>query len=450
MVMKIDLTSNSIKLPFCLLRLLLPKLDSLTDKEWCDSPLTRVVFHKSAKLSSNLSDRQKPEKQLRYYTAARINRGLKKIAEDYILSLNDAIDIFVNSFPAEPDAFFLKQIKAICNIHVVNCCEDNLIEDCETKKFNDYLDRLKNGTLQSREINIYLSSLLNYGDSWTAELFAKEYLTITPSIDLRLADVLGMPFCLQGDTGMAELLWRRWTSISPLDDARASYSLSMLYARHHYRALRDDAKAKEYLEHGWNILNGLENTKQVQYEKVFNRNGIALLYYRNKQENEAIKVESDGIQILEELGFHGELHQTVLISNLARVYESRGDFELAEVNFRRAIGLDPNFAEFHQDLASFLVDRGRIEEALKECITAIELDPGLLNAYRLAGYILLEQKDYLQARKYYEKAFLLNNPESAIDAMRASYYAEDYTWIIKHNNIFEVADSEPRIKLKLI
>lgn len=439
--MKIDLRNYDISLPFSLLRNVLPELDSLARKKWCDSPLTRVIFHKTANDSYNLSDKQDPNKQLRYYTSARIQRSLNKVAEDYVSSLNDKIDIFINSFPAEPDMDFLKHIDSICNIHITRSNVECLIEDLETKKFNNYLCALRKGVLQSKEIGKYLSLLLNYGDSWTAELFVKEYLKITSSVDSQLLDLLGMPFCLQGDTGMAELLWKRWSSLSPLDDARASYSLAMLYARHHYKSLRDDTRAREYLDHGWDILNSIDDTEQVKYEKVFNRNGIALIYYRNDEEDKAIEVESNGIKILEELGFHGDLHQTVLISNLARVYESDGNFELAEKNFRLAIELDPNFAEFHQDLAAFLIDRGRITEAFEECNTAIRLDPGLVNAYRLAGYILFVQEDYLRARGYYEKAFLLNNHDSAIDSLRASYYAGDYEWIVSHYEIFKSADS---------
>ena len=77
------------------------------------------------------------------------------------------------------------------------------------------------------------------------------------------------------------------------------------------------------------------------------------------------------------LAVHYRLHHTVLTSNLARVVKSTGDFQEAERLFREAIAMDPEFAEYHQDFASFLSDMGRFEEVAVEAGRTVELDPSI-------------------------------------------------------------------------
>lgn len=77
------------------------------------------------------------------------------------------------------------------------------------------------------------------------------------------------------------------------------------------------------------------------------------------------------------LAVHCRLHYTVLTSNLARVVKSMGDLQEAERLFREAIAMDPEFAEYHQDFASFLSDMGRFKEATVEAGRTVELDPSI-------------------------------------------------------------------------
>ena len=54
-----------------------------------------------------------------------------------------------------------------------------------------------------------------------------------------------------------------------------------------------------------------------------------------------------------------------------------GDLQEAERLFREAIAMDPEFAEYHQDFASFLSDMGRFGEAAVEAGRTVELDPSI-------------------------------------------------------------------------
>lgn len=54
-----------------------------------------------------------------------------------------------------------------------------------------------------------------------------------------------------------------------------------------------------------------------------------------------------------------------------------GDLQEAERLFREAIAMDPEFAEYHQDFASFLSDMGCFEEAAVEAGRTVELEPSI-------------------------------------------------------------------------
>lgn len=54
-----------------------------------------------------------------------------------------------------------------------------------------------------------------------------------------------------------------------------------------------------------------------------------------------------------------------------------GDLQEAERLFRETIAMDPEFAEYYQDFASFLSDMGRFEEVAVEAGRTVELEPSI-------------------------------------------------------------------------
>lgn len=261
---------------------------------------------------------------------------------------------------------------------------DKLLYDKHSERLELSLNQISNGTFSIDEISTYLNQLLSYGDSWSAKQVASSYLQSVNKLDISLTDVLGIPYALQGDTGMANLLWEQWAKVSAIEEARA--------------------------------------------------------------------VLEDGISQLQNTEYEGTLHHTVLVSNLAHVIHLIGDFTEAEKLYRQAISMDPMFAEYHQDLASFLCDMQRMDEALKEIECALKLDPSMSEAWRLCGYILMHLGKPRKARDCYGEAVSLGDNLGIIDALRASYEADSPEWTILFGSKYRdfVIDAPSQVELELL
>lgn len=69
----------------------------------------------------------------------------------------------------------------------------------------------------------------------------------------------------------------------------------------------------------------------------------------------------------------------------------------AEQEFKRAIELNPNYANAHNFYASYLMSRGRAEEALAASNRARELDPLSLAISVQRGFLLENARRYDEA-----------------------------------------------------
>jgi adenylate cyclase len=78
------------------------------------------------------------------------------------------------------------------------------------------------------------------------------------------------------------------------------------------------------------------------------------------------------------------------------------DYPAAEREYRKVIDLNPNLAAAHSRLAILICQLGRVDEALKEVMRAVELDPVSPKAYADAGMV------FLYARQYQKALSLLN------------------------------------------
>jgi tetratricopeptide (TPR) repeat protein len=82
---------------------------------------------------------------------------------------------------------------------------------------------------------------------------------------------------------------------------------------------------------------------------------------------------------------------------LAYVKHYNWNWSAAEQDFKRAIDLNPNYANAHNFYASFLMSRGLIEESIASSTRARELDPFSLAISAQRGFLLENARRYQEA-----------------------------------------------------
>lgn len=84
-------------------------------------------------------------------------------------------------------------------------------------------------------------------------------------------------------------------------------------------------------------------------------------------------------------------------------HQTEGDLERAIELYRRSIEVFPT-AEAHTYLGWTLSFQGRLDEATRECVRAIEIDPDFGNPYNDIGCYLMQQGKLEEAVPWLEKA----------------------------------------------
>lgn len=93
-------------------------------------------------------------------------------------------------------------------------------------------------------------------------------------------------------------------------------------------------------------------------------------------------------------------------TGLGLVYASLNEDAKAEANFRKALELDPNSSESHNNYGTFLCSRDRIDESITQFLAAVKnpLYTTPEAAYLNAGVCALKKKDVANAELYLQKA----------------------------------------------
>jgi Flp pilus assembly protein TadD len=99
--------------------------------------------------------------------------------------------------------------------------------------------------------------------------------------------------------------------------------------------------------------------------------------------------------------------------DLARAYGYEWNWTDAEREYRRALELSPSSATVHHHYGYFLLQTGRLEEALAESRIALELDPVSPGAAQFAGRMLYFLRRYDDAIALLRKA-LVSKPSLGI------------------------------------
>jgi tetratricopeptide (TPR) repeat protein len=100
------------------------------------------------------------------------------------------------------------------------------------------------------------------------------------------------------------------------------------------------------------------------------------------------------------------------------------DWEDAEIAFKHAISLNPNYATSHQFYAEYLTAMGRFDEATREIRRAQELDPLSLIINAIGGWVLRFAREYDQAIEQFQKTLEMDPDFRPAHAYLGSAYFE--------------------------
>lgn len=183
------------------------------------------------------------------------------------------------------------------------------------------------------------------------------------------------------------------------------YLMAMLYAR--FQKPRDFAMGEEYLERGLiEIEQAHLSAEEYHFQRVFNRNGLAMIRTFQGRYSEALDLCQSGLDLLNSyVGAHKhKLHRSVLIYNAAQVLATIGEHEKALDHYSQAIAMDPNYSEYHNDRGNLLLALGRFEEARADYLKAIELGAPFFEVFTNLGQCYRNLEDFEQAVKAYSRA----------------------------------------------
>ncbi len=93
-----------------------------------------------------------------------------------------------------------------------------------------------------------------------------------------------------------------------------------------------------------------------------------------------------------------------VFSNYGTILSNHGKLQEAELSFRKAIEIKPDFAKAHSNLGNILIDLGKLQEAELSFRKAIEIKPDFAKAHFNLGNILIDLGKLQEAELSFRKA----------------------------------------------
>lgn len=155
---------------------------------------------------------------------------------------------------------------------------------------------------------------------------------------------------------------------------RVFYVLAMLHSR--YLPQHDLERAEGLLVRALAMLEELDLPEADRhFQSVFAANGLALVRHRQGDPEAAIALCRSGFERLEKhLGDERhKLHRSVLLYNIAQVYQGLRERQSAIHHLTLAIEMDPQYSEYYNDRGSLYLQLGDLPAAIGDYRTAIEL-----------------------------------------------------------------------------
>ncbi|OII31588.1 hypothetical protein BIU98_07345 [Curtobacterium sp. MMLR14_010] len=395
-------------------------------------PLDEVLAARVRSESVSLTDSATSSEQIRFFQGQRALRSYVKIAR-WVCEQHRDVRIHIDRADLldEPSREFLRVAAAVGRWEVRLClgCDESVgaarvTEHVPKGREARLLHQLERLPEQPTEVWAAAFDYVNAGDAWTAIGIGRQLLAVEQSP--RVWNLLALAHAMLGQSESAEFYYRRWAADGgPIDEIRASYGIAMLYARHHRVGLRDLEKAADHLDRAFALIVELPSSDQddpaIVFESVFNRNGRALILFRQGEVDRALALLESGIERLTHTTEKVAIHRSVLMYNLAQCHRQLGDLDAAIRAYEQLLAVDPFMPEYHLEAARCLAAAGRPAAAVAAVEDALELDDTLPVAWGLLGLYRGELDEYGGAAEAYAEAATLD-PDRQSYPLDRSYY----------------------------
>lgn len=194
------------------------------------------------------------------------------------------------------------------------------------------------------------------------------------------------------------------------------YALTMIYTRFHPAELKDHHLAKGYINNAIAIASQLPDPNDRAFHTVFQQNGLALVETHLGNLPEALRLVTEGeARLARELpGDKHRLHRSVLVHNRGKVLAGLGRLEEALADFSTVIELDPNYPDYYFDRADVRRKLGDLDGALADYDTATTLTEPFYELHYNRADLLIEMGDLDAAAR--ELSYVLDLEPDQLDA----------------------------------
>lgn len=232
----------------------------------------------------------------------------------------------------------------------------------------------------------------------------------TKEFEIEVYIQLATYYQIIGTTEQAEFYWKLCLESGNLMQRNtASYGLSMLYLRHHPKKWLNIEKGGDYLEAIYPELFKKPDSKKFQAKRIFNRNGYALVLFKQGKIEEAQKLIEQGIDFFDkEVVTYDKFRQSILYYNFFQCLVAKKQFAQAEKTMQDLIGMDPKFFAYYEFLAEFYVKTHQLDKAIATLRQGLVVDDTYFKFYYLLGKCAHLQKDYETAIIHFQQAYSLN------------------------------------------
>lgn len=202
-----------------------------------------------------------------------------------------------------------------------------------------------------------------------------------------------IPLLLLRRTEAARAIYEELRAFTPdpLVQAHAAYGMAMLYARFYPLERRDYTKARAWINTALALARTLPQVDLRAHLTAFECNGLALVEFRLGRFDEAIRVETEAMALLDNRpGPHRYelfLRRALLSFNRAQVYAVLGRWDEAAADLTTVIDLFPEESDGYLERGNAHRNAGRVDEALADYQRSIDRNPPAEAHYNRAGLL---------------------------------------------------------------